>query len=73
MDNIPKPILDAMKGLVYLDDREVTDLVSRRRPLRGSHRAETVSAMLAKGLAHDREFLHIRISAAPKEGELKFL
>jgi crossover junction endodeoxyribonuclease RusA len=30
VDNIPKPILDALKGLVYLDDNQVTDILCRR-------------------------------------------
>ena len=31
VDNIPKPILDALKGLVYSDDSQVTDLLCRKR------------------------------------------
>ena len=31
VDNIPKPILDALSGLVYADDRQITDLVCRKR------------------------------------------
>ena len=27
VDNMPKPILDALNGLVYADDRQITDLV----------------------------------------------
>ena len=30
VDNIPKPILDALKGLVYADDVAVTDLICRK-------------------------------------------
>lgn len=30
VDNIPKPILDAMKGLVYSDDSQVSDLMCRK-------------------------------------------
>jgi crossover junction endodeoxyribonuclease RusA len=73
VDNIPKPILDALKGLVYVDDRQVTDLVSRRRPLGGPHKVDSLSPTLAEGLAEGREFLHIRIVAASDEGELRFL
>jgi crossover junction endodeoxyribonuclease RusA len=73
VDNIAKPILDAIKGLVYVDDRQVSDLVCRRRPLRGPYRAEPVSTTLAEGLTGNREFLHIRIIAAPEDGQLKFL
>ena len=31
VDNMAKPILDALKGVVYYDDRPVRDLVSRHR------------------------------------------
>ena len=31
LDNIPKPILDALKGLVYNDDSQITDLICRKR------------------------------------------
>ena len=31
VDNMPKPILDALKGMVYVDDDQITDLVCRKR------------------------------------------
>lgn len=31
IDNMPKPILDALKGLVFEDDSQVTDLICRKR------------------------------------------
>ena len=34
VDNLAKPILDAMKEIVYVDDRQVSDLVCRRRYLK---------------------------------------
>jgi len=33
IENIPKPISDALKGLVYLDDEQVTDALCRKRSL----------------------------------------
>ena len=30
VDNIPKPILDAMQGVVYSDDTQVSDLLCRK-------------------------------------------
>ena len=26
VDNIPKPVLDALEGLVYVDDEQLTDM-----------------------------------------------
>lgn len=72
VDNIVKPILDSIKGLVYWDDVQITDLISRRRPLAGPFRIEAVSLVLADALARGREFLHIRITDSPPEGELTF-
>ena len=31
IDNVPKPILDALKGVVFEDDSQVTDLICRKR------------------------------------------
>ena len=73
VDNIVKPILDALKELVYVDDRQITDLVSRRRALAGPYAVEPVSDVLAEGISLRREFLHIRIVATPVGGELRFL
>jgi Holliday junction resolvase RusA-like endonuclease len=30
VDNFPKPVLDALEGLVFLDDRQVSELVTRK-------------------------------------------
>jgi crossover junction endodeoxyribonuclease RusA len=73
VDNIVKPILDSMKELIYKDDRQITDLVSRRRPLEGPYTADPVSAVLAQGISLGREFLHIRVTLASTEGDLRFL
>jgi len=72
VDNIVKPILDSLKGLVYEDDRQITDLISRRRPLAGLFRIEVISPILAEALNRGREFLYVRITEPPEEGELAF-
>lgn len=33
VDNIPKPVIDALKGLVFTDDRQITDMLCRKRQL----------------------------------------
>lgn len=72
VDNIVKPILDAIKGLVYRDDVQITDLVSRRRPLSGPFRIEVASPILLEALDRGREFLHVSIVDSLWEGELAF-
>src|SRR5437868_458673 len=37
IDNIPKLILDALKGVVLADDRQVSDLIVQRRRLVGPY------------------------------------
>src|SRR6266849_3878410 len=51
VDNIPKPILDAIKGLVFKDDKQVTDLLCRRRPIAGPFVADRISLVLASAIA----------------------
>lgn len=72
VDNIAKPILDSLKGVLYTDDDQVTDLICRRRPLAGPYKIESLSSSLADAIKEEREFLHIRITSASTEGELIF-
>jgi Holliday junction resolvase RusA-like endonuclease len=67
IDNIPKPISDALKGLVYLDDEQVTDVVCRKRDLTRSLRIENPSSVLADGLSRGNEFLYIVVEETPDQ------
>ena len=68
VDNIPKPILDALKGLVYVDDEQVTDIVCRKRDLNTDVRIENPSRILSDGLAGAKQFLYIAVDEAPEQG-----
>jgi crossover junction endodeoxyribonuclease RusA len=71
VDNIPKPIIDALKGLTFRDDAQVTDLISRRRHLRGTFRElDRASAVLLGGFALGTEFVYVRVGDAPPQDEL---
>jgi hypothetical protein len=67
VDNIPKPISDAMKGLVYLDDEQMTDILCRKRNLNSVLRVDNPSEILAEGFSRDNEFLYIVVDAAPNQ------
>jgi Holliday junction resolvase RusA-like endonuclease len=69
-DNIVKPIRDALNGLVYVDDYQITDSVSRRRNLNGSFRVKGMSPVLAEGFCKGQEFVHILVEAAPDHADL---
>ncbi len=67
VDNISKPILDALKGLVFADDDQVTDLLCRKRNLRGIFRAGNASIVLSERLDRENEFLYIAVQDAPNQ------
>ena len=61
VDNVPKPILDALKGLVYNDDSQITDLVCRRRLVGTRYDAETESPVLSRALDLEEPFVYILV------------
>jgi Holliday junction resolvase RusA-like endonuclease len=69
-DNIVKPVRDALNGLIYVDDYQITDFVSRRRSLNGSFRVKGMSRVLADAFCKGEEFLHVKVEAAPDPEEL---
>lgn len=65
VDNIPKPILDSLIGIVYPDDALVTDIICRARILSANPSLHNATDMLLDALADGDEFLHIRVENAP--------
>ncbi len=59
VDNIIKPIQDALIGHVYVDDEQVADTRSRKRSLDGSYKLKGASPTLVLGFADGEDFLHI--------------
>ena len=51
--------LDALKGLVYLDDDQVTDIVCRKRNRKSDLRLENPSSFLGEGFRRGNEFLYV--------------
>ena len=64
VDNIPKPIFDALKLMVYTDDSQITDLSCRKRNLRNDLRFQNPSPALIDALIRYPEFLHIVVAPA---------
>lgn len=67
VDNIAKPILDALKGLVYRDDRAIVQLLVRRTKLEPSFAMRNPPPVLATTLAQAREedFVYAQFSGSP--------
>lgn len=70
VDNIVKPIQDAIIGLAYIDDSQITDILVRKRNLSGNFRIKNMTSILAEGFSRGNEFLHIIVTDAPDTEEL---
>ena len=70
VDNLAKPIIDALKGLIFLDDRQVTELLCRKRDLGRSLRVSNPSSVLAGGLSRGNDFLFVTVLEAPEQEAL---
>ena len=65
VDNIIKPIQDALVGLAYADDILITDVESRRRPLAGTYDVARCPDPLLQGIATGGECVYVRLSEQP--------
>jgi hypothetical protein len=63
-DNLIKPIQDALIGLVYEDDRLITDTIVRKTSINELFRLRGHSLRLLQALNQGDEFLHVVIDAA---------
>ena len=68
-DNMLKPIQDALIGIVYRDDRQITDSVVRRTARAGAFRVLNMPSVVADALAWQAEFVYLRIESAPDHRE----
>lgn len=68
VDNIIKPIQDALIGVVFVDDAQVIDTRCRKKSLNGSYRINGASAILLQAFSDNVGFLHVRIQE-PGDGQ----
>lgn len=64
VDNIPKPILDSLKELVFLDDSQVYDLLCRKRNRADNLQFERPPRSLLDALNKSRQVIHIKVVPA---------
>ena len=70
LDNIVKPIQDALKDIAYDDDIQVVDLVASMRRKGGS--ADVVmTPALSDGFAGNSDFVYVRVELASDMQALK--
>ena len=64
VDNIIKPVQDALIGVIYNDDDQVVETKSRKRSINGSYKIRGVSAVLLNAFSNGNDFLHIKVCLA---------
>ena len=70
VDNMLKPIQDALCGVVYVDDSQLTDTHGHLRDINDQYRVKGMTPAQAAGFVADTAFVHIRIELPPPAGEL---
>jgi Holliday junction resolvase RusA-like endonuclease len=70
VDNIIKPIQDALIEVVFNDDDQVVDTKARKRQIDGSFRIRGVSPVLLNAFSDGDDFIHIKVEEAPDMEEL---
>jgi len=69
-DNIIKPIQDALNTIVFVDDKQATDVKARVRDLDGLYRVSGITPSIAIAFSKGIEFTHILIRPAPDHSYL---
>jgi Holliday junction resolvase RusA-like endonuclease len=65
VDNIIKPIQDALIGIVYVDDAQVVQAVSSKTRIDGSFKIRGASAELLLAFSNRDAFIHILVTTPP--------
>jgi hypothetical protein len=65
LDNIVKPLQDALKGIAYADDKQVVDLVASMRP-KEFDESIPMSAALARGFDGGSDFIHVVVDQSSR-------
>lgn len=70
VDNIIKPIQDALNGIVYVDDNQVVETTSRKKSINGSYQIRGASSTLLGGFAAGETFVHVLVTEYVEAGQL---
>ncbi len=62
-DNMAKPVLDAMQGIAYENDKQVVNLHVEWCDIDGAYVVRHMSPVVAAALSVGEEFLWVRVSA----------
>ena len=68
IDNIIKPIQDALVGLVFDDDSQIADVESHRRFLDDTLDLTSLPQLLLSGIASQKECVYVRVADSQSLG-----
>lgn len=68
VDNMLKPILDAVKGVIYRDDSGVSQVIGRKTELVGGLRIRDASTILDQAVSEGSDFVFIKVDGPPDHG-----
>ena len=71
VDNIIKPIQDALIGIVYVDDAQVMQAKSSKTKINGSFTIRGASPILLMAFSNRDTFVHIRVTEPPDLSNLQ--
>lgn len=69
-DNMAKPIRDALNGLVYVDDRQITHAEHAQACIDEYFQVRGVSRVILEAFHKGEEFVYVRIEEAPNHTPL---
>jgi hypothetical protein len=69
-DNMAKPIRDALNGLVYQDDKQITHAEHAQTSIDGFFQIRGVSKVILEAFHRGKEFVYVRIVTAPTHTQL---
>jgi crossover junction endodeoxyribonuclease RusA len=61
VDNIIKPIQDALKGLIYEDDHQIVSTHCNKKDINGSYKIRNANPLIVEGFSKGEDFLYILI------------
>lgn len=70
VDNMVKPILDAMNTLVYVDDGQILQIIARRTELATGLDISGAAPELVEALNADSDFVFVQVNGPPDHGAI---
>ena len=70
VDNMIKPIQDSLNGVIYVDDNQIANAMSRKRDINGNYKIRNVSACILQSFSKGNDFIHVKTDKLTPSPEL---